>query len=159
MTERDAVRIRRLLLIVVDASRGPSGDWTHREEGHTGIDLALSATDAAVDSAARLAVDAFGRMIDEWHDSVLVYRCGLKPADVARLGGPANWNCRDVRFSLAYLSVEDLESPLREQIEQIPTRLTLEPDQIDVTIEGAREGTLALQRLRAYVRERVVPGK
>ena len=62
---RDAVRIRRLLVIVADASRGPGGDWIDREDGPGGFDLALSATDAAVDSAARLAADEFDTMIGE----------------------------------------------------------------------------------------------
>jgi NTE family protein len=155
MTERDAVRIRRLLLIVADASQGPNGDWTHQEAGPGGIDLALSATDAAVDAAARQAVDAFGRMIQEWEASVIVFRCGLKPADVIRLGGPANWDCADVKFSVAYLSVDELESPMRERIDAVPTRLTLEAEQVDVAIKGAREGTLALGRLRTYVKGRL----
>ncbi len=145
MTERDAVRI-------------PNGDWTLHEAGPSGVDLARSATDAAVDSAARYAADALGRMIQEWHDSVIAFRCGLKPADVIRLGGPAQWNCSDVKFSLAYLSVDELESPMRERIEAVPTRLTLEADQVDVAIQGAREGTLALRRLRTYLRDRVVSG-
>jgi NTE family protein len=155
MTERDAVRIRRLLLIAVDASQGPNGDWTHQEAGPGGLDLALSATDAAVDAAAQHAADAFGRMIREWQDSVIAFRCGLAPADVVRLGGPAQWNCADVKFSLAYLSVDELESPMRERIEAVPTRLTLDAGQVDAAIEGAREGTLALRRLRTYVQERV----
>jgi NTE family protein len=155
MTERDAVRIRRLLLIVADASQGPNGDWTLREAGPSGVDLARSATDAAVDAAARFAADALGRMIQEWQESVIAFRCALKPADLVRLGGPAQWNCADVKFSLAYLSVDELESPMRERIDAIPTRLTLEAEQVDVAIEGAREGTLALGRLRTYMQERV----
>jgi len=155
MTERDAVRIRRLLLIVADASRGPNGDWTLQEAGPSGVDLALSATVAAVDAAARHAADAFGGMIQEWQDSVIAFRCGLTPADVVRLGGPAQWNCADVKFSLAYLSVDELESPMRERIDAIPTRLTLKAGQVDVAIEGARAGTLALRRVQTYLQERV----
>ncbi|HEX4782464.1 MAG TPA: patatin-like phospholipase family protein, partial [Usitatibacter sp.] len=59
MSARDAVRVRRLLVIVVDASRGPNGDWIDHEEGPAGLELALSGTDAAVDTAAKLAADAF----------------------------------------------------------------------------------------------------
>src|SRR5204863_8203499 len=114
-----------------------------------------SATDAAVDSAARYAADALGRMIQEWQDSVIAFRCGLKPADVIRLGGPAQWNCSDVKFSLAYLSVDELDSPMRERLDAGPTRLTLEADPVDVAIEGARAGTLVLPRLREYLRDRV----
>jgi NTE family protein len=157
MTERDAVKIRRLLLLVVDASQGPHGDWTHQEAGPSGLDFALSATDAAVDAAAQQAVDAFGLMIQQWQDAVIAFRCGLTPAEVVRLGGPAEWNCKDVKFSLAYLSVDELASPARERIEAIPTRLTLEPAQVDAAIEGGREGALALRRLRTYLQERVRP--
>lgn len=158
LTERDAVKIRRLLLIVVDASQGPNGDWTHKEAGPSGVDLALSATDAAVDAAARHAADALGSMIQGWQESVIAFRCGLSPAEVIRLGGPAQWNCADVKFSLAYVSVDELESPLRERIEAIPTRLTLKAEQVDAAIEGGRAGTLALPQLREYIRGRVGSG-
>lgn len=155
MTARDAVRIRRLLVIIVDASRGPNGDWIDRQDGPVGLELALSATDAAVDSASRLAVDVFQTMIQEWQQSVIAFRCGLASAEVQRLGGPRDWNCRDVVFSATYLSVHGLPSPARERIEAIPTRLTLTAEQIDATIEGAREATTSLPQLRSYLRGRV----
>lgn len=158
MTAPDAVRIRRLLVIVVDASRGPSGDWVDREEGPFGLDLALSATDAAVDSAARHAADAFDGMVEEWRESVIAFRCGLSREEIVRLGGPAEWNCRDVTFTLAHLSMQGLPSALRERIEAIPTRLSLTREQVEATIEGARAGTRDLPQLRAYIRERVHPG-
>src|SRR2546426_8294265 len=158
MTERDAVRIRRLLLIVADASQGPNGDWTHPEAGPSGVDLARSATDAAVDSAARYAADAFGRMVQEWQDSVIAFRCGLKPADVIRLGGPAQWNCSDVKFSLAYLSVDELDSPMRERIEAVPTRPSPEAHQGGAGLESARPGTPAARRPRPYLRDRGTSG-
>ena len=155
MTERDAVRTRRLLVVIVDASRGPHGNWTHQETGPSGVDLALSAPYAALDAAARHGADALGRMIQEWQESVIAFRCALQPADVMRLGGPADWKCGDVKFSLAYLSVDELERPIRERIDEVPTRLTLSADQIDTTVEGARESTLALGRLRSYIEERI----
>ncbi len=89
MTVRDAVRIRRLLLIVVDASHGPHGDWTHQEAGPGSVDLALSAINAAVDSAARHAVDAVGRMIQEWQESVIgveLLRCEVLTGPSLRRG-------------------------------------------------------------------------
>jgi NTE family protein len=159
MTERDAVKIRRLLVVVVDASLGPRGDWTLREDGPEGLELALAATDAAVDATTQHVADLFDRMIREWRESVVAYRCGLTPADVVRLGGPVQWNCSDVKFSLAYLSVGELTSPARERVEAVPTRLTLDAGQIDATIEAAREGALALPRLREYLKERVEPGR
>ena len=155
MSARDAVRIRRLLVIVADASRGPSGDWIDREAGPVGLELALSATDAAVDSTANLALDVFQDMVREWQQSVIAFRCGLSAVEVTQLGGPSDWQCRDVAFSVAYLAVHGLQSPLRERIEAIPTRLALTPEQVDATIEGARAATIALPQLRLYRRDRV----
>ncbi|QJR11295.1 hypothetical protein DSM104443_02368 [Usitatibacter rugosus] len=157
MTQRDAVTIRRLLVVVVDASRGPHGDWIGAEAGPGGFELAVSATDAAVDSAARGAADALGSILLDWQLAVIAYRCSLSPSEVARLGGPADWNCADVKFALANLAIEDLESPWRERVEPIATRLALEPREIEATIEGARRAVLAHPRLQAYLRDRVGP--
>src|SRR2546425_12656859 len=97
-------------------------------------------------------------MIQKGQDSVIPFRSAWNPPDVIRLGGPAQWNCSNVKFSLTYLSVDELDSPMRERIEAVPTRLTLEADQVDVAIEGARQSTLALRRLRTYLRDRVASG-
>src|SRR5258708_3636158 len=127
MTERDAVAIRRLLVVVVDASRGPHGDWSMQEAGPSGLDLALSATDAAVDAAARSAADAVHPMIHEWQQTVIKFRCALRAPEVARLGGPAQWNCADVKFSLANLSVHELPSPPRARAAPHPPPPTPPP--------------------------------
>lgn len=157
MTQRDAVTVRRLLVVVVDASRGPHGDWIGQEAGPGGLKLAVSATDAAIDAAAQAAADALASFISEWELAVIAYRCSLSPTEVARLGGPAAWECADVKFALAQLSIEDLESPWRERVENVPTRLALEPEEIEATIEGARRGVTALPRVQAYLRDRVGP--
>lgn len=155
MTERDAVKVRRMLFVIVDASRGPGGDWTLAESGPSGVDMALDATNAAVDSAARLAVDAFGRMLREWQESVIAFRCGLSDLDIGRLGGPAAGKCADVKFSLAVISLDRLEEPHRTRVEAIPTRLTLTERQIDHTIEAGRVAMQALPRLRDYAAQRI----
>jgi NTE family protein len=155
LTEREAVTVRRVLVIVADASRGPSGEWIFHEAGPSGLDFALAATDAAVDSAARGAADAFRLVLDQWHRSVVAFRCSLSPEEVRRLGGPEKWDCADVKVSFAYLSSDELPDSLREQVRAIPTRLTLTPEQIDVTIRAAREGMRSLRPLRLYMEDRV----
>lgn len=154
MTERDAVKIRRMLLIVVDASRGPAGDWAQQEQGPSGVDLAVIAGDAATDASARMAGDLFAGVVREWQESLIKYRCSLLMADVRRLGGPEDWRCTDVQFYLAFLSIDHLDPEYRRKLSDIPTRLTLPKEQIDDAIEGARRGTLALPRFQQYIRER-----
>ena len=154
MTPRDAVRVRRLLVVLVDASRGLGGDWLDSEDGPGGIDLAMAAMDSAVDTAANFAADAFDGMIGEWQRSVVAFRCGLAADEAARLGAPPGWNCRDVRFTVARVAIADLPPELRARIDRIPTRLALPEAQIDAAIEGGRAGTAGLAALKDYLAER-----
>jgi len=76
--------------------------------------------------------------------------------EVVLLGGPSKgWNCDDVKFYLAFLTVDRLEPEYRDKLNAIPTRLTLTPQQVDDSIEAGRRGALALRRLQQYIRERV----
>jgi len=156
MTERDAVKVRRMLFIVVDASRGPGGEWALSEPGPGGVDLALAASDVSTNSSARFAADSFGSMVRDWRESLVRFRCALSDEQVVRLGGPTKgWNCDDVKFHLAFLTIDRLEPEYRDKLNAIPTRLTLTPQQVDDAIEGGRRGALGLRRLQQYIRERV----
>jgi NTE family protein len=158
-SDADAVRIRRLLFIVVDASRPPGGDWTLRERGPEGVDLALAGADAAIDSAARLAADAFGSTIRAWQDAVTAFRCSLSSERASHLGARPGWNCRDVKFTLAFVSPDRLDDgQLRAAIEATPTRLALPRDAIDRAVQGGRDATLASPLLHQYLRERISRG-
>lgn len=154
MSEREAVRVRRLLFLVVDATRGPTGDWTLRPDGPDGLDVAMQSTDAAIDASARLAADAFGRMLREWRDAVVRFRCGLPAGEIVRLGGPADFRCDDVVFRLEFISIDQLPDPYRDHVDAIPTRLSLDAAQIDTAVEAARQATLALPGLQATIDER-----
>lgn len=155
LTEREAVRVRRVLVMVADASRRPSGDWIFHEAGPSGLELTLAASDAAVDSAARGAADALRLLLEQWQRSVVAFRCGLSPTQVWRLGGPQKWDCADVKVIYAYLSPDELPAPLREEIRAIPTRLTLTQEQIDATIRAAQQGVRSLRALQLYRDDRV----
>lgn len=62
-TEADAVRMRRMLFLIVDAGRPPSGRWALQADGPSGVDVGIAAADAAIDSATRLSAAAFRRMV------------------------------------------------------------------------------------------------
>jgi NTE family protein len=157
MSARDAVTIRRLLFIVVDSSIGPSGDWLQKPEGPSGPRVAMITADAATDASARYAGDALQRMLEEWQEDVITFRCALSPDQVAGLGGPRDWHCDDVRFSVAFLSIDQLTEPYRSQLKLVPTRLDLDVRQLDATIEGSRRALQAHPRFIEYVRDRVTP--
>lgn len=140
MTPRDAIRVRKLLFLVVDAGRGPSGSWNRQFDGPGGIDSALAATDAAIDAAARLAADSFQAVMLKWRDAAVAYRCGLSRAELAALGGvPADWRCDDVEFIVELLSFQNADPALGARARAVETRLKLPREQIDIAMEAGRQ--------------------
>jgi NTE family protein len=154
--EADAVRLRRMLFLIVDAGRPPTGDWALQLDGPSGIDVGLAAADAAIDSATRLSAAAFRTMTAEWRDSIVRFRCGLDEAQVRRhLGRDESWRCDDVVFHVGTVSAESLPPERAARLREMPTRLQLPRADIDAAIEAGRYAALANPALGAYLRERV----
>ena len=95
----EAVKLRRLLFLVVDAGRAPSGAWAQNVAGPSGVDLDQCSLRHSnrIQCAKQLSVipgdHEFleGKALTNW-------RCHLSEAERRRYGAPANWNCRDVRI-------------------------------------------------------------
>ena len=66
MTERQAVRVRRMMFLVVDAGRGLSGNWANSLEGPNGTELVAAAADTAIDASVRSSYAAFSALVAEW---------------------------------------------------------------------------------------------
>jgi NTE family protein len=147
MTEKQAVRVRRILFLVVDAGRGLSGNWANSLEGPNGTELVAAAADTAIDASVRSSYAAFSTLLAEWSAKVRRWRCGLSPADRARLGVPAGWKCDDLNTFIERLSFERLGPARAAVLEAVATRLTLPADQVDLLIEG---GAAALRNSKTY---------
>lgn len=153
LTARDAVKLQRMLFLVVDAGRGPSGDWALTPGGPSGLDVAMAATDTAIDSAARIGYDAFRKMMQEWQSNVVDFRCNLAPAEVALLRGSlAGWNCHDVQFHLGLVSFANLGAAREAELSAIPTRLTLPVKSVDDAIQAGFDATLGSAALSAFLK-------
>jgi NTE family protein len=147
MTEKQAVRVRRIMVLVVDAGRGLSGDWINSLEGPSGTELVAAAADTAIDASVRSSYTAFSALLSEWAAKVRGWRCGLSAADRARLGVGADWKCGDLHTYIERVSFDRLEPARAAVLEAVPTRLTLPADQVDMLIEG---GAAALRGSKAY---------
>ena len=156
LTARDAVALRRMLFLVVDAGRGPSGDWALAPDGPSGLEVALAATDSAIDSAARVGFDAFRKMMHEWRSSVAEFRCALSAAEVVRLGGPSEgWDCNDLQFHFGLVSFADLGPEREAELNAIPTRLSLPAKSIDDAIKAGFDATRGNATLKTYLGSRL----
>lgn len=139
-SERDAIRIRNLLFVVVDGGQQPSGNLNQDLDGPSGIDLAMAAIDAAIDTNVRLSYDSFVQMIRRWQDDTVRYRCKL-PDDAQRRirDRQPGWRCDDVQFTVTRLSFGDLAPARAQALNAIPTRLKLPEHDIDALIEAGRD--------------------
>jgi NTE family protein len=160
LEEGAAVRARRILFLVVDAGRPPAGEWAKRQDGPSGVEVALAAADTAVDSATRLGADAFARMVDEWRASIIRFRCSLSPEQLRRhlpqgLPAGAPWRCDDLQFEVGVIGFHNLEGARAERLKNMPTRLVLPKADIDEAIAAGRDATRDSPAMVRYLSGRV----
>jgi NTE family protein len=139
LTPRQAVKLRRVLTLVVDAGRGPSGNWTQTVEGPSGPELVVAAADTAMVASVRASYTAFDRTMSEWQTALLRWRCGLSDAERARLGAGPGWNCRDLKFYVARVGFDQLGLERAAALDAVPTSFRLPPETVDAVIAAGRE--------------------
>jgi NTE family protein len=138
ITEAQAVRMRRLLFIVVDAGRPPGGDWAKKVDTDAS-DLIQAVADTAVDANVRNTYDSFAAELRNWNRQLIDWRCKLPPQRARDLlGAERAWNCRDLSFHVVKVAFDQMpDAGLRAQLEQIPTRFTIEKKHLDLLIDSA----------------------
>lgn len=139
LTPQQAVKLKRAIFIVVDAGRGPSGNWTQTVQGPSGTELVMAAADTAIDASVRASFQAFDATTQEWQTSLIRWRCGLSAEQRQRFGVPANWNCRDVRFYVNRIAFDQLGQERAAVLNAVPSRFKLAPEQVDTLIEAGGE--------------------
>jgi NTE family protein len=143
LTPRQGVRLRRVLMLVVDAGRGPSGNWTQQVEGPSGPELVVAAADTAIDASVRASYTAFDQTMTEWQAALVRWRCGLSATERQRLSAPANWNCRDVKFFVTRVGFETLGSERATALDAVKTSFRLPPETVDTLIAAGRDALRA----------------
>jgi len=151
LTEADAVRLRRILYVVVDASRPPAGDWDRVVAGPPAADSLRAVVDTVIDMNVRLAFDAFVDMTRAWREDLVAYRCSLSPERVAQLRGEDRpWKCDDVEIIVTRLSFDDLDPDRAHRLADVPTRLVLPEQTIDELIAAGIEVVTASPPVRRF---------
>jgi len=144
LNEAEALRIRRLLFVVVDGGRRGAIGWNHAVDGPNGLELAFASVDAAIDTNMRLSYDNFLVMSRRWQDDLVSWRCARPEAEqqAQRLLRP-DWRCEDVQISVSRISFDDLVPPRAFRLHQISTSLTMSDKEVDDVIEAGHD---AMQR-------------
>ena len=151
LSPREAVKLRRLLFMVVDAGRGPSGAWAQTVAGPSGVDLINAASDTATNSGAIGSYTSFDGIMGDWRERLVNWRCHLSEAERSRLGAPPGWNCKDVRFFVGRVSFDQLAPDRAAALNAVETRLRLPPQQVDMLIEAGRDALKGNAMFRAFL--------
>ena len=153
LTRRQAVAMRRGLFLVVDAGRGPSGNWVQTVQGPGGAELVMAVADTATDAAVRAGFTAFEATLEEWQEQLIRWRCGLSAAERTRLGAGPNWNCRDLKLRVGRLGFDQFDPTRAALLNAVPTRFKLPPEQVEMMISAGAEALRSNPTYRAFLAE------
>jgi len=153
LTERQAVQIKRMLFLVADAGTQKDYQLTQNIKGPGGLQLAQSIASSATGAATRVGYDVMRLTLRNWHADLIDFRCGLSPDQVVRLRGNSDgWDCADVKLFVGDISFADLDADMRSQLNDIPTRLTLPAQQVDLAILAGRESTRRSSEFNGFLK-------
>ena len=146
----EGVKLRRMLFLVVDAGRAPSGAWSQTVEGPSGANLITAASDTATESGAVGSYSSFQDTMNNWQAALIDWRCRLSAAERHRYGAPPGWNCRDVKISVGRIAFDQLD-PQRAALNAVETSFKLPPDQVDMVIAAGHDALKSNSVFRSFV--------
>ena len=151
LTAQQAVKICRVLFLVVDAGRGPSGDWAQSLEGPTAIESVTAAADTAIVSSARSSFTAFDQTMTEWRDALVRWRCSLSSPDRQSYGATQRPDCRDLKFFVGRINFEQLGAQRAFELNAIPTRFRLSQQDVERLISAGQDALRSNTTFRAFL--------
>ncbi len=154
LTPREAVKLRRMLFLVVDAGNETKQGWAQTLEGPTGAALVAAVANSSLDASKRLSYSAFEATMANWRTALVRWRCGLSGAEVTRLRGPGVWNCRDVQFFIGRIAFDQFDRPLRDRLNAVPTNFNLPTATVDELIAAGSEAVTQNTTYRKFLGSR-----
>jgi len=147
-----AVRLRRIVFIIVNAGVGSKGEWARTVEGPIGAEMLGAVTDTAISSAVRSGFDAFRISVREWEDATRKWRCRLPQDEAIRLGAGGDWRCSNISFDIVEVAFDELDPARAARLNAVPTRLRLPAEEVDLLIQGGSDALLAHPTVRSTLR-------
>lgn len=127
MSPERARHLRRLLVVVVDASSRIGGDLSRRIEGPSGPEALIAAADAMIDVSSRHSFDALRERLPRWRDALVRRRC------------VDGMHCAPLDVHIVRVSLMDEPDPqVRRRVLGLHNRLSLARDDVDFLAERGR---------------------
>jgi NTE family protein len=147
----EAVKLRRLLFLVADAGRAPSGAWSQTVAGPSGAALITAASDTATESGAVGSYSSFESTMSDWQEALVDWRCKLSAADRHRFGAPPGWNCRDVKIFVGRVAFDQLGPQRAAQLNAVQTSFKLAPDQVEMVVSAGQDAVRGSNIFRSFL--------
>ncbi|MEM6729261.1 MAG: patatin-like phospholipase family protein, partial [Pseudomonadota bacterium] len=142
MTEAQAIKLKRMLFLVANAGVGQDYAWNQRLPGPGGPQLGMAIARSAMGSATRVGYDVLRLTLDDYAADLIAWRCALPPSRVRAVRGTsAGWDCRDVKLFVGQVSFDALPEARQERLDEIPTRLKLTEENVDLAIAAGEDAT------------------
>jgi NTE family protein len=158
MSPQGAVKVRRMLFLIVDAGTAPSGDWVNKLQGPSGMELIMAAADTTTGAVAALSFTAFEETMSDWQNELIAWRCRLSAAERQRLGVRPGWNCRDLKIAVGRLSFDQFPPERAAALNAVETRFKLPPEQVDMLIAAGSEAVKQNRAFRNFLAAMPVAG-
>ena len=152
LTKREALKLRRMLFLLVDSGNDPKRDWAQKLEGPSGAQFIAAIADVVVDAAARSSYTAFESTMKTWREELVRWRCSLPRSAVTKQIGAGAWNCRDVQFFIGRLDFNALGPERSAKLNTIPTNFKLPAESVDELIAAGRDALLSSPVYRNFSR-------
>jgi hypothetical protein len=91
--------------------------------------------------------------MSQWEAATRKWRCGLPAAEARKLGAGPGWRCADVSFEIAEVAFNQL-GDRAAALNAVPTRLRLEPSEVELVVNAGIDATLAHPVVRHSLGER-----
>lgn len=147
----EAVKLRRLLFLVADAGRAPSGAWAQTVTGPSGANLITAISDTATESGAVGSYSSFEGTMSDWQDALVDWRCKLSAADRRRFGAPPGWNCRDVKIFVGRVAFDQLGPQRAAALNSVATAFKLPADQVNMVISAGQDALRNSKVFRSFL--------
>jgi NTE family protein len=151
LAKPEAVKVRRVLFLVVDSGLAPSGQWAQTVPGPSGVDLITAASDTATEAGAVGSYSAFQDTMEDWHAALVNWRCSLSEAERKSLGAAPGWNCKDVKFFVGRIAFGQLGPERAAALNNIQTSFKLPPDQVDMLITAGHDALRTSTTFRSFL--------
>jgi NTE family protein len=143
LSAADAVKVRRIAIILVNVGQAPGGDADERAEAPDGQAVVEAAFAAAMAVGSRATFDELRRAVEVWEARLRSWRCALTVdamRDLQERSKPLR--CDDVQVRFDTISFAALTPQESHVLAAIKTRMSLLPAEVDLLIAGGERATV-----------------